>query len=512
MRITRAVEGLSQRTVLTTLVVLGLVLRVWQYAANPSLWYDEISIARNLTERSLGDLVSGPLFYTQIAPVGWIALTKLATLALGTSDYALRFVPFVCGVAALLLFRRLAERTLDGTTAIIAVALFACAPPLIRYTTELKQYGLDLAITVALTLVALDLRRPVAAGLFGFLIIWFSQASILVMAGLGAALLVIKGRQALVTVALWAVACVVGLVVARHYATPETLAFMHRFWGARHGFVSWPPRLWSATQFFGETWMLAYPWPLFYTAATVIGFVLLWRQRRDVALLLVGPLVATVLASIAQQYPFHTRVIVFLLPSVIIALAVAIASVRFPILVAALLVGPLYAIVRRPPPYVIEPYKPVFAYFREHRQAADQVYVFANTSEAAEYYGPRYGLTPDMYYVGICDRFDNRSYLTDLDRFRGVPRLWILSSGVPPYAPARRTIAAYLGTIGVRSDSLVLPSFSLLPVSADLYTLDDTVRLRSGRAATFPVDAIPDTLRPGCRNLRQPKRPTETSR
>jgi hypothetical protein len=60
----------TQENALTALVAVGLVLRVWQYAANPSLWYDELSIARNLTQLSLRQLVTGPLLYTQIAPVG----------------------------------------------------------------------------------------------------------------------------------------------------------------------------------------------------------------------------------------------------------------------------------------------------------------------------------------------------------------------------------------------------------------------------------------------------------
>ncbi|HZS60219.1 MAG TPA: hypothetical protein VFA43_13170 [Gemmatimonadaceae bacterium] len=512
MRITRAVDGLSRQTVLTALVVVGLVLRVWQYAANPSFWYDEISIARNITQRSLGELISGPLLYSQVAPVGFVGALKVATLVFGTNDLALRFVPFICGLAALLLFRRLAERALDGEATIVAVALFALAPPLIRYTTELKQYGMDVMIAIALTLIALDLRRPVLAGLLGFVVVWFSQASILVMAGLGAALLIVRGRQAIVTVSLWALASVMGIVVARYYVTPEIMAFMQRFWDVRHGFLSWPPHLVTATQFFGDPWMLAYPWPMVYSVIAVFGFVMLWRKRRDVALLLAGPMLAAVVASVARQFPFHTRVILFLLPSVIIALASAIAWVRQPVLIGALLIGPLWAIARLPPPYVIEAYKPMFAFFRDHRQSTDQVYVFANTSEAADYYGPRYGLNDGAYYVGICDRQDNRSYLTDLDRFRGVPRLWVLSSGVPPYRPARRTIGRYLRTIGVRTDSIVLPSLNLLPVSAELYDLSDSVRLGSAQAATFDVDAIPDTLRPGCRNLRQPKAPAGTSR
>jgi hypothetical protein len=510
----------TQGNALTALVAVGLLLRVWQYAANPSLWYDELSIARNLTQLSLRELVTGPLLYTQVAPVGFIAALKITTLIFGTSDLALRLVPLLCGIAGLLLFRRLAVRTLDGTAATISVALFALAPPLIRYSTELKQYGMDVLITVALMLVALDLldqpttRRCVIAGLAGFVVIVFSQAAMLVMAGIGAALLVMRRGPVLITVVLWALASILGLVIARHTTTPETIAFMHGFWGVRHGFLPLPPRpttgiawMWTRmTQLFTERWMLEYPLPLLYSVLTVLGVVVLWRQRRSLALILVGPFVMTLVAAVAQQYPFHTRVVLFLLPSVLMALAAVIAWVKRPLVMAALLLPPLYTIVTKRPPYVVEAYKPMFAFFQVHRQPGDSVYVFSTTSEAADFYGPRYGLAAGTYYVGICDRKDTRPFIVDMDRFRGTPRLWVLTSGPAPYTWARRTIGRYLGTIGVHTDSIVMPGFEFTPVSADLYNLSDTARLASAEAATFPVDALPDTVHPGCRDLRPPRR------
>jgi hypothetical protein len=511
----------TQGNALTALVAVGLVLRVWQYAANPSLWYDELSIARNLTQLSLRQLVTGPLLYTQVAPVGFIAALKIATMIFGTSDFALRLVPCLCGIAGLLLFRRLAVRALDGTAATISVALFALAPPLIRYGTELKQYGMDVLITVALMLVALDLvdraatRRCVIAGVAGFVVVVFSQAAILVMAGLGAALLIMRRGPVLITVALWALASIAGLAVARHHTTPATVAFMQGFWGVRHGFLPLPPRptsglawMWTRmTQLFTERWMLEYPLPLFYSALTVLGVVVLWRQRRSVALMLAGPFVMTLAAAVAQQYPFHTRVVLFLLPSVLMALAVAMAWVKRPVFMAALLLSPLYTIVTKRPPYVVESYKPMFAFFQAHRQPNDSVYVFSTTSEAADFYGPRYELAAGTYYVGICDRKDTRPFIVDMDRFRGTPRLWVLTSGPTPYTWARRTIGRYLGTIGVHTDSIVMPGFEFTPVSADLYNLSDTTRLASAQAATFPVDALPDTVHPGCRDLRPVLRP-----
>ena len=280
--------------------MVGVGLRVWQYLADTSMWFDELSIARNLSERSLGELLRQPLGYTQTAPLGFLAAVKLSSMLLGPSDMALRLFPFLCGIAGLFLFRRVAVRVLDGVAAPLAVALFALAIPLIRYSTELKQYGGDVVATLALTLVALDLsgapptvRRCIEAGAIGFALVWFSQAAVLVLAGLGAALLLrwVRERDSdarrpvLITLPIWALSASLGLVVARYYMTAETVAFMYRFWRSRQGFLPLPPGamasvLWARdriVQFFDV--MSRYPWPSAYAALAVAGVVVFGGAR-----------------------------------------------------------------------------------------------------------------------------------------------------------------------------------------------------------------------------------------
>ena len=88
---------------------------------------------------------------------GQLTLVKL----LGFNEYALRLIPFLCGLGSLLLFRHVAGRLLQGTALVLAVGLFAVAYPMTRYAAEAKPYGCDLL--VAMTLLALTiewLRRP----------------------------------------------------------------------------------------------------------------------------------------------------------------------------------------------------------------------------------------------------------------------------------------------------------------------------------------------------------------
>lgn len=49
--------------VLASLITIGVALRLWQYLADQSMWFDELSVARNISERSLSQLLTQPLGY-----------------------------------------------------------------------------------------------------------------------------------------------------------------------------------------------------------------------------------------------------------------------------------------------------------------------------------------------------------------------------------------------------------------------------------------------------------------
>ncbi len=246
----------------------------------------------------------------------------------------------------------------------------------------------------------------------------------------------------------------------------------------------------------------------------MLGTVALWRTRRNVALLILGPLVLALAAAVAHQYPFRGRLIFYLIPSLLLALAAGAEWVRqrvhslHPALGAgwmiALLAPPVGALVEAPPPYEIEHHRTVLGYLQRHRQPGDVVYVFPVSRIGAMFYGPRFGLKPDQWITGVCDRKETRPYIRDVDRYRGVRRVWVLSAGARPFRVARAAVRSYLSTIGVRRDSLELPSLIWVSTSLDLYDLSDTARLRAARADAFPAPPMPTDPRPGCRPWAQP--------
>ena len=515
---------------LTALVLVGVALRAWSYIGGDTLWLDEILLSRNVLELPMWDLLTDPLYLDQVAPQGFLFLEKLAVMLFGPNEHALRLFPFAFSIAGLFLFRRLAEQTLDGWAVPFAVALCALGIPFIRYAAEVKQYGADMMVATLLPLLALDVRRAGAstrrrllAGAAGFLVMWLSQSSVIIMGGIGLAFaiewLLTRDREVgsalVVTIALWALASLAAVYIGIHSMTPETREFMDDFWSG--GFLPLPFDTLGAVKWywaqslslFTDPTLMRVRWPVLFLVLSVVGIAALWRRHRDVALLLTGPLVVALIAAVAQQFPYRGRQMLYLLPGILLAVAagaeavrrsatrlhVALGALSMLILVSPAAVG----VAEMPPPYDIERHRDMLSWLQQRRQPGDLVWVFPLTRIGTLFYGPQYGLQPDEWITSVCDRNDVRPFIRDVDRFRGVSRLWVITTQAFPYRVARPAVRRYLGTIGVRRDSLILPSLTQGEVSVDLYDLSDPVRLAVADAASFPVLPMPTNPRPGCR-------------
>jgi hypothetical protein len=272
---------------------------------------------------------------------------------------------------------------------------------------------------------------------------------------------------------------------------------------------------------FTDPTLLRSAWPAAFLLVAVVGIVALWLRSRDVAVILLGPVAVALVAAIAHQYPFRGRLMFYLLPGLLVAIAAGIDALRRlagrahpalgALVAAAFLVPPIVAIVQVPPPYDGERTRTILAYLQAHRQPGDSVYVFPLPRIGTLFSGPAYGLAPDEWRTGICDREDTRAYLRDVDRYRGVSRLWVFSNNARPYRIARPAVREYLATIGVHRDSLVRPSLQVGSVSLDLYDLSDTPRLRAATAETCGAPPMPRDPPPGCRPWVRPS-PLDTLR
>jgi hypothetical protein len=520
-----AAEARAARARLALLVALlaGAALRLLQYAVNRSLWLDEALLAANYLPRPWSGLLQ-PLHRGQTAPLGFLALEKLAATLLGPSEYALRLLPLLAGLATLALLPAVARWYVGRRALPLAVALVALAPFLVYYSSEAKPYALDaLASVVVLGLAARLAHRPgdrgIAAGFaaVGVAAPWLSQPVVFMLAGtglvLGARALRRGDRRALAVLAAlaatWALSFAGSYLVARHEV--EDPEYMRAFW--RTGFMPLPPR--SAADWVWLPRMLArvFREPLGILGhdrtpvatlgavaagiAFVLGCVAMWRRRRLALALLLAPAALTLAASAVKAYPFGAelqaagRVLVFLLPC--FALVMAYGAAALPRLLgqgrrrgaylagAALLLLPSLAYALQSVPHLRNEVKPLLAYAAEQRRPGDVMYVYYNGLPSYEYYAPRYGWGAAETVRGVCSRLRPEGYLEDLSRLRGRARVWVLVVEGAPIGDFDEKVfmVNFLEHVGRRLDDRVT-------IGAALYLYDLRPRATGPFSARIP--------------------------
>lgn len=523
----------TRRTALLALLAVGVFLRLAQYAGDRSLWLDESLLASSILGRSAGGLLE-PLDYGQTAPFGFLLLVKLSTLLLGTSEYALRLVPFAGALAALALIVPVARRYVGRGALPVAVALFALAPYLLYYSAEVKQYSLDVLVSLVVLALAADAadearltRRTtlllLAAGMLG---VWLSQPAVFMLAGTGLVLGLGAVRagdwpRARVLAAIGAawLASFAGayLVARRGLADPE---YMQAFW--RSGFFPLLPSsprelLWLPVSFarvFSEPLgamgkdVSGFGPP--QVAAGIVAFTAgaLWmRKERPARLALLGaPILVVLLASALRLYPFGSswatggRVVMFLIPSFVFLMAQGaewlwgrFGKIAGAAVVALMLIpSALYAVLTVP--HARAEVKPLLEYANEHRAPGDLLYVYYNGRATLEYYAPRYGWHAGDTVYGVCSRFRPTAYLDDVARLQGRPRVWLLFvDGVGAEAfDERKFILSFLDHIGRRLDDRV-------SVGVSLYLYDLSARNASPGQFQVRVPQLTPSVELDCR-------------
>jgi hypothetical protein len=438
------------------LVLLGAVLRIYQYAADRSLWLDEAALAHNIIQRGFGHLAA-PLDFAQLAPLGFLWLEKCAVLLFGSSEYALRLLPLLASLAALVLFALVARRILPGIATPFALFLFATAPQLIYFASETKQYAFDTAGALAIVLLALvarehplSVRRAVVFGIIGGLLPWFTQPSIFVLAAAAAYLLFTgphTGRTRTLTayvpmLALWTIGAALAAWHGLHSLAPGDAAYLRTFW--HPAFLPVQSGVAASLQWISDLARGAFQWhfaprlPWVALALFVLGAVYFALRVRALLVLVLGPIVFALAASALHLYPVFSRLTLFVAPSLFLtvgagaALLLAVAGER-PVARAAAfaalgIIALLSLTTARYLPILREELRPVAQFVALHRKPGDTIYVYYGAAQAFRYYAPREGIPDSAFTVGACARTDWRGYTAQLDSLRGRPRVWLVLS------------------------------------------------------------------------------------
>lgn len=321
--------------VLIYLVLLGgAAVRVAVWLQNRSLFIDEANLARNFCEKGPADFFL-PLAYEQFAPPLFSLVQWCNVQLFGQQETALRLFPLLCGLLSIGLFYRIARRLITHDWVLLAVIwIFCFSDFFLRYATEGKQYGSDLA--VALSLVWLGLAqggRPLRtawAMAAGALAVWLSMPSVFVLFGLGLYVLQAAWRaNDRATMRRWFAVFAVWLLsfglnywfVLRPSLAVAPLVEYHKPW-----FFPLVPTTAAAWKQWADL-LLAFP---YYTAGYTVlaklvggagiltGLGWLFWKKQSPAWLLAAPVLACLLVSGCGKYSLIPRMLLWALPLVLL--------------------------------------------------------------------------------------------------------------------------------------------------------------------------------------------------
>ncbi len=327
------------------LMAVGAVLRIRRVAAARSLWLDEAWLALNVMTRSFVALTHR-LDFEQVAPVPFLWSVRAITRLFGHGEVALRLFPLMGGMLLPIVSWPLFRRLLGAGWGLVALALAAFSPVLVYYSDELKPYGWDASATALVLLLTLRLveqqRRSdwVWLALGGTVALVCSFTAVFPIAAALVAIVLtvdVRGtrlhRNALAAcLAAWGTAylCTSAITLRRGAWSP----YMRRYWARAFLGGSEPDPVGRAWTMIGEPIhqnlvSVKLPHPDAQSAVMLgvlaIGLVALFRTAtRAQQILIAGPPMLMIVASLLALYPFSSRLTLFLMPCFLVLMCGAV--------------------------------------------------------------------------------------------------------------------------------------------------------------------------------------------
>lgn len=396
---------------------IGLVLQIMVYWQNRSLRLDEANIAINISKRSYAELFE-TLNYGQVAPPLYLCWVKSCTQLFGMQELALRLPSLIGGILALVLFfALLKELKIKLPLVLYFLFLFIFSEELIRYSSELKQYILDVTWIELFLLWALktklgisNWRQGLIWALGGVVGIWFSMPIVFILAPIGLIFLWEawkSSRMDLLRVTAvglsWMASFLLYFFLLLYQDSKDALLqnyhqhYYFNFFTMEA--AAWRQNLALIEQLFQLVYdqtVISILWGLL---SFIGAIVLLIRNNKKLALLLLMPIVACFLASNLELYSLVNRLVLFLIPLFILTSAMALNYLwkksanwlRFLLLIPMLLsIGNQYGYRSFWQKLELEDAKALMYYLEEHRKEEDVIYIQWEGQAAFQFYNEHY--------------------------------------------------------------------------------------------------------------------------
>jgi len=447
------------------LIIIGLLLRINTYLVNRSLWVDEAVRALNVLDKNIPDFLKD-LEYGDTAPFGFLTSEKLTINLFGNSEYSLRLLPLLAGLASVFLFYQLCKKFLNPLALFFAVGLFSFSRPLIYYSSEVRQYSLDLAICLILFLLALK-KSPSPKLTFFFLIfgslsIWFSHPAIFIIASISIFKIFSSSKKSgLLIIFLWGISFLFNYLLSFH---PLQTQVVNPVWQST--FATLNPS-WYLKAFLD---IFESPLDLFFPVLGTIFFLLggafFLSKDKKLFCLFTAPIFFALIASYFHLYPFFDRFLLFSVPVFFLFIAKGVEALfspakhrlvlGFAVALLILLTQAALSIQTVLSPNLIEETRPLITYWRANHQKNDIIYLYYSSGPSFRYYAPK---DDTNAIFGIESRDNPDLYEKDLEKLKGYPSVWLLFSHV--YNNEEEYIISYLNKTRGKPKFLHTPGASL---------------------------------------------------
>jgi hypothetical protein len=394
---------------------LGLLMRVWRLLMNYSLWLDESSLALNVLSRNFSELTE-PLSGSQAAPVLFLWLSKATTVISDSdSELSLRLVPFLSGLAAFLVFYFCCKQVLNSSGTLIGLALFAFSPSLIDFSAEAKQYSTDVFVSVVVAyigflLISTQSRLILLASIFiPCVLVWLSYPTPFLLSAIGVVGIFqawlrkdkIKVYYLSVAIFMWVVSFIAFYLISLEEITRRQ--DLVDYWQEMHdafmplggGSVFWLASKGKELLTLPALGPLVIMLPMALAGVIIIA-LRDWRQ----ALIVLLPIFVTIAASALKMYPFADRLILFLVPQVILLVAISVEALLMmkwrhvglilsSIAVSALLIHPIRwsaALILRPGTFEKENFRDVLAKVLNSSECRSRIFIYESARNHYSYY------------------------------------------------------------------------------------------------------------------------------
>jgi len=444
-------------SILAISFMIGVVFRFRMYLQNRSLWLDPAALANNIVDKNYSALW-GLLDVNQSAPIGFLLTTKFFGSISNYTEYGLIFLPFIFGVGSLFLFLFFTMDLLGKNFAAIAFIPFSFSSTAIYYSGEFKQYSSDLFFSVLILLIACRILKSnfnpkwiLTFGITGFVSIWYSNPAIFMISGTGIALLInaIKKGQKRDT----GILLITGSLILIHFCflyfvqiRPSTPEKMFDCW--KMGFAPVLPISVDTINWWYEMFIGYAKYPLgfnrygiyFSCITLVLGLIFCFARKttRDLANILIFPIIFLLIASIFEFYPIttgkydiHSRLVLFTVPIAYIFIAIGIIEVskKLPLSPAILILLSLFLVctpiykMTTWPRFIRQEMRPLISDLQINFVQEDSIYVFELAIPAFKYYTRN---DPLPFIQGTTR--DDEELLEEIAKLPTGKRIWVVIS------------------------------------------------------------------------------------